>query len=123
MKFSGVLNWRDSEGHCGTIGDFHDIEANSKEEAEKIVLDEHWDSRLDSAGCGAEIIFHDHINHCDYDHETAGEVRLLPTGGGGNVIVCYGCFLKEMRFRRDRAAGGVSFDLPRWEELELYEGG
>jgi hypothetical protein len=57
VKYSGVLNWEDAEGHCGTIGDFKDIEAPSKDEAEKVVLDEFWDRRLDSACCSPVIIF------------------------------------------------------------------
>lgn len=57
MKFSGVLNWQDSEGHSGTIGDFQDVEAESKVAAEKVVLDEFWDVRLDSAGCIPIIVF------------------------------------------------------------------
>ena len=57
MKYSGVLNWQDSEGHTGTIGDFRDIEAPSKDKAEQLVLDEYWDHRLDSACCAPVIIF------------------------------------------------------------------
>ncbi|MBW2672187.1 MAG: hypothetical protein JRD89_02070 [Deltaproteobacteria bacterium] len=57
MKFSGVLNWKDTEGHCGTVGDFKDIEAQSRVDAEKVVLDEFWDHRLDSACCSPVIIF------------------------------------------------------------------
>ena len=56
-KFSGVLNWCDSEGHAGTIGDFKGIEAEDRAEAESIVLDEFWDSRLDSAGCAPVFVF------------------------------------------------------------------
>lgn len=57
MKYSGVLNWQDSEGHCGTIGEFQDIEAEDKTQAESIVLDELWDSRLYSACCAPVIVF------------------------------------------------------------------
>ena len=51
MQYSGVLTWRDSEGHVGNIGEFKDIEAADKDSAMVIVLDEFWDDRLDSAGC------------------------------------------------------------------------
>lgn len=57
MKYTGVLNWRDSEGQCGTIGKFEDIEAPSKVEAEKIVMAEFWDERLDAASCLPIIVF------------------------------------------------------------------
>ena len=56
-KYSGVLNWRDSEGHTGTIGDFKDIEAPDRPRAEKVILDEFWDHRLDSACCAPVIVF------------------------------------------------------------------
>jgi len=59
LKFSGVLNWQDSEGHCGTIGEFKDIEAPNKQAAEQIVLDEGWDNRLDSACCSPVIVFNE----------------------------------------------------------------
>ena len=59
MNYSGTLNWRDSEGHTGTIGTFQDIEAPDKAKAEKIVLDEGWDHRLDSASCLPVIIFNE----------------------------------------------------------------
>ena len=57
MLFSGVLNWQDSEGHLGTIGEFKNIEAVDKAQAERIVLDEFWDHRLDSACCSPIIVF------------------------------------------------------------------
>ncbi len=48
----------------------------------------------------------------------AGEVRLLPTGGGGNDILCRACFDSEMRYRRD---AGITVNLPKWETLKVYE--
>jgi len=48
------------------------------------------------------------------------ECRLLPCGGGGNVIVGYSSFLKEIKFRLERIHDGVPFDLPKWESLEIY---
>lgn len=83
MKFSGVLNWRDNEGQCGTLGEFKDIEAEDQEAAKSIILDDFWDNRLDSASCSPECVFHDggdeymgleeclasgrHLEDCDED--------------------------------------------------------
>ena len=57
VKYSGVLNCQDSEGHISTIGDFKDVEAEDKTEAKRIVLDEFWDQRLDSASCVPVFVF------------------------------------------------------------------
>lgn len=56
----------------------------------------------------------------DHDH-LCTETRLLPYGGGGNIIVGRESYEKEMRFRRERIANGVPFDLPKWEELSIYQ--
>jgi hypothetical protein len=56
-----------------------------------------------------------------------GEVRLLPTGGDGNAILCRSCLEHEISIRRRRNAElaaqktGTSFDLPKWEDLKVYE--
>jgi hypothetical protein len=55
----------------------------------------------------------------DHNHEVT-EARLLPTGGGGNVIVGRQAYEKEMRFRRERIAAGAPFELPAWESLKVY---
>lgn len=60
------------------------------------------------------------VNACDHGHMLNGETRLLPTGGGGNVIVCIHHYHKEIAFRRERIAAGVPFDLPTWESLKVY---
>ena len=60
------------------------------------------------------------INTCDHGHEGTFEVRLLPYGGGGNIITCFGHYIKEMAFRKERIAAGVDFDLPTWESLKIY---
>ena len=49
------------------------------------------------------------------------ETRKLPIGGGGNVICSKRGYEREMEFRRERRRDGVPFDLPKWEELEVYE--
>lgn len=48
------------------------------------------------------------------------EIRILPTGGGGNILVGRQGYEKEMAFRRERIKAGVPFDLPKWEDLEIY---
>ena len=60
------------------------------------------------------------INFCDHGHHTDNATRLLPIGGGGNVIVCQGHYETELQFRRERIAAGVPFDLPEWESLRVY---
>jgi hypothetical protein len=65
-----------------------------------------------------------HNPNCDGDHcrKEIGEVRLLPIGGDGNIIVCQSCYAHEMKYRRNRIAlDKVEFDLPKWEALKLYE--
>jgi hypothetical protein len=60
------------------------------------------------------------INSCDHGHQTFGDVRSLPIGGGANVIVCREHYGTEMQFRRERIAAGAPFDLPEWESLTVY---
>jgi len=62
------------------------------------------------------------MNACDHGHTTASEVRLLPTGGGGNVIICQRHHATEIKFRKERIAEGVPSDLPKWESLKVYDG-
>jgi len=47
------------------------------------------------------------MNWADRNCEGAGphngrEVRLYPTGGGGNLILCCACWRRENRFRHER---------------------
>lgn len=51
------------------------------------------------------------INSCDYGHQTPEQVRVLPMGAGGNLIVCRGHYAVEAKGRED---------CPRWEELKVY---
>jgi hypothetical protein len=58
--------------------------------------------------------------HCTHEH---GEVRLLPTGGGGNAILCRACFRHEIYYRAQRnweLDGAAAFDIPLWESLKVY---
>ena len=73
-------------------------------------------------------------NYCDGSGpHTPGEVRVLPTGGDSNAILCRSCYFREMKYRRDRnhpnakmlGYGPVldesaKFDLPSWESLKVY---
>lgn len=48
-----------------------------------------------------------------------GQVRLLPTGGDGNAILCRNCFQKEMRYRLERnkeLSERSQFEIPAWED-------
>jgi hypothetical protein len=51
------------------------------------------------------------------------EVRVLPLGAGGNLILCYTCCQRELRWREQRnreLAEFAKFALPTWESLEVY---
>lgn len=66
--------------------------------------------------------------NCDNERcrDPNGEIRVLPTGGSSNALLCYTCFLHEMQFRRERnkeLAEDCVFDLPKWESLEIYDPG
>ena len=53
-----------------------------------------------------------------------GEVRVLPTGGDGNAILCARCYRREMTFRRDRNRDldkDAQFDIPAWKDLKVYD--
>jgi hypothetical protein len=48
------------------------------------------------------------------------EVRLLPYGGGGNIIVGRASYDIEIAYRKKRIREGVHYDLPSWENLKIY---
>lgn len=53
-----------------------------------------------------------------------GEVRRVPIGGDGAVILCRRCFRAEIVWRKERnkeLGEYAQFDLPKWEDLEVYE--
>lgn len=63
--------------------------------------------------------------NCDGSHCTShsGPVRVLPYGGGGNLILCRACYLHEIQFRRERnreLAADCRYDLPGWDVLKAY---
>lgn len=62
-------------------------------------------------------------SHCQYEK---GEVRKLPLNKthSSNLILCNSCTGFELAFRfkeNKRLADYAKFDLPSWEELEVYE--
>ncbi len=63
--------------------------------------------------------------NCDKTKCTSShsEVRLLPYGGGGNMIVCKACYEHEMEYRHDRnkETREDRFLLPEWEDLKVYD--
>lgn len=64
-----------------------------------------------------------HNNNCDGDHcqSATGEVRVLPYGGGGNLILCRACFDHEIAWRKERNREVHSpFNLPLWNSLSVY---
>lgn len=69
-----------------------------------------------------------HNPQCDGGHcrTATGKVRVLPLGGGANLILCRVCFEHEISWRRERnrALGtAAQFALPAWEALDVYDPG
>jgi hypothetical protein len=63
--------------------------------------------------------------NCDNDkcRSSTGQVRVLPTGGDGNAILCRACFDYELRWRRERnreLSKDCQFKLPSWDSLKVY---
>lgn len=63
--------------------------------------------------------------NCDNDKclSFTGQVRVLPIGGGSNLIVCQHCFNHEMNYRKELNKGRrifTQFDIVRWKDLEIY---
>lgn len=53
-----------------------------------------------------------------------GSVKLLPLGGGANLILCKNCWNREMEYRKTRNLSLGTFaqyDIVRWEDGKLYE--
>lgn len=54
----------------------------------------------------------------------AGEMRVLPTGGDSNAILCKFCFEREIAYRRERnrdLGEDCKFKIPAWEDCKVYE--
>jgi len=55
-----------------------------------------------------------------------GQVRVLPTGGDSNAILCRTCFAHEIVWRRERnreLGASAQFALPTWEACKVYDHG
>lgn len=66
-----------------------------------------------------------HNPNCDGDHcvSERGEVRVLPTGGDSNAILCRACFDHEISYRTERNLEldeSCRFALPEWSHLTVY---
>lgn len=64
--------------------------------------------------------------NCDGDNclNSNGEIRVLPTGGGSNLLLCQECFEHEMVYRRARnreLSKDCQFKILKWEELKIYD--
>lgn len=65
--------------------------------------------------------------NCDGDKclVSEGEIRVLPTGGDSNLLLCRACYENEMRYRRERNLelnSAAQFALPAWDSLDVYGG-
>lgn len=48
------------------------------------------------------------------------EMRFLPYGGDGNILVSRASYDKEIKWRKERIENGVPFELPAWETLKIF---
>jgi hypothetical protein len=63
--------------------------------------------------------------NCDGSHcrQPDGQVRVYPTGAGGNLILCMACFAHENRYRYERAfetRRPEDFPQVDWATAEIY---
>ncbi len=59
-------------------------------------------------------------------HSTTGEVRVMPSGGDSNLILCRLCWTREIAYRRDRnrsLGDFAQYKLPTWESAKAYDHG
>jgi hypothetical protein len=64
--------------------------------------------------------------NCDNDkcELSRGQVRVMPSGGDSNLILCRACWEYELLFRRDQnkeLAEDCQFDLPTWKGARVYQ--
>ena len=66
-------------------------------------------------------------NNCDGSGpHSLGEVRLMPTGGDGNLILCLRCWMRENSYRieRNRELGDFAkFSIVEWQNAIVYKVG
>jgi hypothetical protein len=65
-------------------------------------------------------------NNCDGSGpHSLGEVRVMPTGGDGNLILCRQCWSKENSYRIERnrsLANFAKFAIINWKDAKIYGG-
>lgn len=63
---------------------------------------------------------HNHNPNCDGSGPCLlnAQVRVLPTGGDSNAILCYLCYVREIAFRKER--NRKLSKLPTWDSLKVY---
>ena len=66
--------------------------------------------------------------NCDgsYCTHLDSEIRVLPTGGDSNALLCRACFHREIMFRKSRnleLGAAYQFKLPDWNDLKIYDAG
>lgn len=52
-----------------------------------------------------------------------GALKLYPTGGGGNLILCGACWKRENHYRKERGAESgcpENWPTPSWDDAEIY---
>lgn len=61
--------------------------------------------------------------NCDKDKclSENGEVRVLPIGSDGNLILCRACFNHEIAWRHWRNRNNKMFETPNWEDCKVSE--
>lgn len=62
-------------------------------------------------------------HHCDNCPHPASEVRLYSIGGGGNLILCYPCWVSENAYRveRGRETGQPeNWPVLDWAKAKIY---
>jgi hypothetical protein len=63
-------------------------------------------------------------NCCGSGPHASGEVRVMPSGGDSNLILCRSCWRRELTYRNERnqtLATDCLYELPRWEGAKVYE--
>lgn len=61
------------------------------------------------------------MKFCDHSHSTDEELRVLPTDGGGNLIVCYKHYKVELSYRKEmKDKNGGEWQFPKWDSLRVY---
>lgn len=64
-------------------------------------------------------------NHCDGSgpHNGPDEVRVMPLGGGANLILCRACFNRENRYRIARGhetKAPENWPTVEWDAARVY---